>query len=311
MLARNWRPTAAAVAGLLLAAACAVAAGPGGAPPARAAATSAAPTVRPLVAAEQAFCRLAGEKGIRAAFLAWLADSSIVFRPGPVNGKAAFTAAPPRPGVLSWRPRVADIAASGDLGYTTGPWEYRAAKPTDPATGFGTYVTLWRPGANGGWQVVLDLGVEGPAPAVPLDSVPLPAGPAGAPVAAPPAEAAAPGYWMAREAQFANAFQASGPDGAYAAFLARDAVFLREGLPPVAGAAGAHAVVAARPGAWTWQPLRAHASAAGDLAYVYGTCTFRGAGWPADSTAYGNYARIWKGASIVVDVVCPAPKPAK
>ncbi len=45
---------------------------------------------RAMVDAERKFYQTGQEKGTRAAFLAFLADDGIVFRPGPLNGKEAW-----------------------------------------------------------------------------------------------------------------------------------------------------------------------------------------------------------------------------
>jgi len=78
-----------------------------------------------LVQAERGFARLSVEKGMRDAFLANLNDQSILFRPQAVPGKAWMEKSPPIAAQLSWEPAFADIAKSGDLGYTTGPWQVR------------------------------------------------------------------------------------------------------------------------------------------------------------------------------------------
>jgi ketosteroid isomerase-like protein len=60
---------------------------------------------------------------------------------------------------LKWEPLRADIAASGDLGWTTGSFvsEVTAADGTT-RRGQGRYVTIWRKQADGSWKVVMDLG---------------------------------------------------------------------------------------------------------------------------------------------------------
>jgi ketosteroid isomerase-like protein len=64
------------------------------------------------------------------------------------------------PGVaLAWEPARAQIAASGDLGWTTGSFVSRAPGPDGvDVEGRGRYVTIWRLQADGSWKVVMDLG---------------------------------------------------------------------------------------------------------------------------------------------------------
>lgn len=78
------------------------------------------------------------EKGTREAFTEFIADDGILFRPTAVFGKKWMQEHPlpasPTRSVLSWQPILADVSRAGDLGYTTGPWQFRKdikdAKPT-------------------------------------------------------------------------------------------------------------------------------------------------------------------------------------
>src|SRR3954466_16001504 len=99
---------------------------------------------RALVAMERAFAKTAATKGTRDAFIEFLADDGIVFQPGPVNGKKFWTERERRKGLLSWEPEYADVARAGDLGWTTGPWEFRPNGPEDKPVAFGEYFTIWK-----------------------------------------------------------------------------------------------------------------------------------------------------------------------
>ncbi|HUF05558.1 MAG TPA: nuclear transport factor 2 family protein [Aridibacter sp.] len=123
-----------------------------------------------LVETERAFARMALEKSTKEAFLHYLADDGVVFEPIASNGKFVWSKKPPSVGLLSWEPVWADIDASGTLGYTTGPWEFRpAGKEGDPVA-FGHYLTIWKKQRDGNFKAVLDIGIshgkhEGPAQA--------------------------------------------------------------------------------------------------------------------------------------------------
>lgn len=77
--------------------------------------------------AEKAFARESVEKGMRTAFLDALSDDGVVFDPGSgtQNGKEVWQAKKDSAAILDWQPILAVVATSGDLGYTTGPWNYR------------------------------------------------------------------------------------------------------------------------------------------------------------------------------------------
>jgi ketosteroid isomerase-like protein len=118
------------------------------------------PTLKALVDAERAFAKVSVEKSTRDAFLEYLADDSLLFRPGPVPGKMFTRNRPAPPGKLAWAPVFADVASSGDIGYTTGPWEFRKAEMTEAPSGYGQYVSLWRLQKDGQWKVEVDLGIS-------------------------------------------------------------------------------------------------------------------------------------------------------
>src|SRR3954471_18767867 len=114
---------------------------------------------RTLVQMEHDFANAAASKGTREAFIEYLADDGIIFQPGPVNGKKFWTERQPRKGLLSWQPAFADVSRAGDLGYTTGPWEFRPNGPEDQPVAFGQYFTIWKKQRDGSWKAALDRGV--------------------------------------------------------------------------------------------------------------------------------------------------------
>src|SRR6266850_8025432 len=82
-----------------------------------------------MVETERAFSQMSEEKGTREAFAAFIADDGILFRPTAVLGKKwmqehPLPPSPARP-VLSWQPIFAAVSGAGDLGYTTGPWQFK------------------------------------------------------------------------------------------------------------------------------------------------------------------------------------------
>jgi ketosteroid isomerase-like protein len=112
-----------------------------------------------LVDAERAFARMAKEKNTRDAFLANLIDESISFSPGITKAKPFWEKSQASTDWLYWQPVYADIAASGDFGYTTGPWSYSKRKNETP-TAFGEYITVWRKQADGKWKILIDAGIN-------------------------------------------------------------------------------------------------------------------------------------------------------
>jgi ketosteroid isomerase-like protein len=59
------------------------------------------------------------------------------------------------------------VAASGDLAYTRGHYSMTMTDPVSrkPAASGGSYLTVWRRQADGGWKAVEDFVTPGPAAA--------------------------------------------------------------------------------------------------------------------------------------------------
>jgi hypothetical protein len=117
--------------------------------------------VQGLVSTEYAFAASA-RTSIRAAFLEYLAEDSLVLQPNPRPGRALYTAAKDTSDRLEWYPAIADIAGSNDLGFTTGPWVYTEA---GGAKSYGDFLTVWKRDSDCRWRVELDGGISHAEPA--------------------------------------------------------------------------------------------------------------------------------------------------
>src|SRR5262249_54913445 len=114
-----------------------------------------------MVAAEKGFAKLASEKSVRTAFLANMADNSVIFRPLPVNGLESYRARPETSARLVWDPTYAEIAAAGDFGVTSCPGEFTPpSDQTNAEKAYGTFLSVWRRDADRTWKVELDCGVS-------------------------------------------------------------------------------------------------------------------------------------------------------
>jgi len=66
---------------------------------------------------------------------------------------------------LTWAPVKADMAASGDLGYTYGKYQLKSRdKDGKFVTRYGKYTSIWKKQKDGSWKVVLDMGNSSPNP---------------------------------------------------------------------------------------------------------------------------------------------------
>jgi len=66
---------------------------------------------------------------------------------------------------LTWTPVKAEMAASGELGYTYGNYIYTARnKEGKVVTSYGKYTSIWKKQKDGQWKVVVDMGNSSPEP---------------------------------------------------------------------------------------------------------------------------------------------------
>lgn len=267
------------------------------------------PDLRGLVEAERAFAALSGSKGVRTAFLANLARDAIVFRPSPVPAVDWFRDRPSPQGTLVWEPDFAAVSVGGDLGYTSGPWEFRETGATPESGTHGHFVTVWRR-EGGTWKIVIDGGVRHePGGEVALE---FGARASRAPVLIAEAKevlrrAESELLRAARSATWADVFTRS---------AAADIRLYRSGSAPIVGLAAGRAALAAHPGSMRWELGGAEASRVGDLGCTWGTAQLHPDGAPGDSVEASAFVRIWRarthsGYEIVLDLESPIPPPRR
>lgn len=117
-----------------------------------------------MIKHEYSFAEKAAGGSTRDAFLAFIADEGIIFRPHPVNGKVFLEKQKPNEGWLIWYPEKASISASGDIGYTTGPASFRKAKGDTTDIWFGNFCTVWRKQKDNSWKFLIDFGISNEKP---------------------------------------------------------------------------------------------------------------------------------------------------
>ena len=259
-----------------------------------------------LIAAERAFAKLSEEKGAREAFLAYLGEDAVLFRPRPVPGLAWMRERPAPKGALLWRPDFAELSEAGDLGVTSGPWEYRFPAEAKQPPEHGHFVTVWRHRPGEGWRVAVDIGVSHP---------PDPAAAEG--VASPPARSAASagkdavrtdigGSLLAAEDELERAVASKGLAEALLDRAADDLRLYREGSVPAATRAAARAAIAPDASRPSFKVEGHGFSRSGDLGYVYG------ARFAQPGKEDATFFRIWrrgagKGWQVSLDLVMPVP----
>jgi hypothetical protein len=272
-------------------------------------AQSAAPLPTPaqaIAAAERAFARAALTEGTKPAFLSSMADSAIVFSQAEPalarsvwSGRPAPTATDP---ALHWGPAVVGAAASGELGYSTGPWFVQS--PAGQRVAYGQFFTIWARQPDGQYRWLLDNGISHPAPAV--------AEPPAQPTFTAPGLAPKPGSPAAlRQArrldeQLTASIASQGVAAAYAARLHPQARLLRDELLPLTTPAAIRAQLV-KEGPRQLRPVGGRVARSGELAYTYGT--YQTADTPAGR---GSYVHLWQhgpaGWQLLAEICNQAPQ---
>ncbi|WP_112662092.1 YybH family protein [Microvirga flavescens] len=113
-----------------------------------------------LIEVDRAFNAMGQKEGVGKAFIAYSAEgATTLIRPGnmPIlsKGELIEVFSKVQGSSLSWEPLKAEIAASGDLGYTFG--RYKVSENGEVKS-HGVYVSIWKKQADGSWKFVLDGG---------------------------------------------------------------------------------------------------------------------------------------------------------
>ena len=263
-----------------------------------------------MVATERAFSRMSEEKGIRESFTAFIADDGILFRPRAVLGKKWMLEHPLPPSttrpLLVWQPIFAGISRAGDLGYTTGPWQFKNDIKDTKYSGFGNFMTVWKKQPDGKWRFAVDLGISNPEP---KKVVLLTYGEAASGRFVRNGEKARVDL-LDTDRKFSETSAGRGAVEAFLAFAASDVRVLRNQEQPFIGKKAAVAAWTPLSIELTWTPQAGDVSKSGDLGYSYGLYAKRDK-TSNSITETGNYLRVWKrvkGAwKVILDVADPHP----
>ena len=257
-----------------------------------------------MVKAEQAFSKMAEEKNTRDAFMAYIAEDGLLFRPGAVNGKKWMIEHPVPPSdkkpLLAWQPSFAGMAASGDMGFTTGPWEAKADIRDEKPSGYGHFVTVWKKHADGSWKWVVDIGISHPQSGGPqtlwhpTDT--------GKKTTVPDVDTAKVAKALVnRDRIMSLASVDRGLAQAFQSFASTDVRLYRAQHLPFIGRAAAVEALSKNKGIFVSQPIGGDVSRAGDVGYTHGTYEIKDDAMKV--TERGSYVRIWQKQGSVWQVV--------
>ena len=242
-----------------------------------------------LVETEMAFAGFTAENGVRDGFIMYAADDAIMFAPGPVNVKEYYAAQESNPALLTWEPKFAEISAAGDLGYTTGPWEFRGFPDVVIPDVSGEYVTLWKLQPDSSYRFIIDVGVaHGPHDTTVRELT----------LREPETVDSYDNLDLNRlkedlaqiELGFSDEAAEDGAASAYATRIDETTRMYRPRSTPIIGVAPITGYLSEIEGTWTWTPLLTGVSQSGDLGYTYGVTRQA----IDENTSEYSFVRIWR-----------------
>jgi ketosteroid isomerase-like protein len=113
---------------------------------------------------DREFSKMSELKGLKNAYMEYIDSNGVLLRPNnyPIQGGEAVNfiiESNDADFIMTWEPKKATVAGSGDLAYTYGIYSYKAKN--DDSVYFGSYVTIWKMQPNGKWKFVLQTGNDG------------------------------------------------------------------------------------------------------------------------------------------------------
>ena len=114
-------------------------------------------SAREVMNADIAFSDMSRQIGMKKAFLQYIDNEGVLLRPDhfPIVGADAIdyiSVLSDTAYKLSWQPSHAEIAKSGDLGYTYGVYQLELKDTVLK----GTYVNIWKKENDGEWKFVVN-----------------------------------------------------------------------------------------------------------------------------------------------------------
>jgi ketosteroid isomerase-like protein len=246
--------------------------------------------LRTLVDTERAFAEAATHKGIRDSFLEYFAEDAIAFNPDPVSATARLRSRPARPFSeleLRWEPRLGDVAASGELGWLTGPSTFTDHTDPNAKPQPGNYLSVWRRQPDRTWRVFIDVGSQPPQPVTfepGFVRMTVPSRYTGT-----ESRSMSSASLLAADEALNARIAASGPAAAYAAVVIARSRLHRNGFMPSIGPDAIRAWMEGHAAGMSASTLAADAAKSGDLGYSYGTLTVK-----SDPPRRGAYVRVWQ-----------------
>lgn len=246
--------------------------------------------------AENNFSSASVKQGIKPAFLEFLSDDCVMFNPHPVNGKDLYRNRSGSTAHLSWYPSFVEVAASGEMGISTGPWEYRKTM-NDTSVAYGHFFSVWTKQSDGKWKVALDIGVNYPKEKKRTEPEHIQMLPLSSKKQL--SNDAKRIEVQEAERNFIQSVKNSGALKSYSQFAAENIRIYRNGNFPSRQKDEALGIVKDQKKQTGFFPLATHAASSGDLGYTYGFSVDA----KNDSSSYVRVWRKEKEWKIAVDIL--------
>lgn len=274
-----------------------------------ASAGSASDAAAQIARTELAFAKMATDSAMVPAFLRYLHDDAAVFRPKPLNGKRWYGSRPNSPASLKWWPTHVEAASSGDLGVSTGPYEFRSDHSDTVPTYYGHFVSIWKKQPNGEFLVMADLGIGHDKP----DSVTheLDKGVVDPTAKQPNSPKAV--TLAAAESTLTAMSSSSGARAGFEAYFDENARVYRDGHLPYVGKKAGEAVFADSLELSTYHTTYSDLSKDNDFGYTYGVTRHWQKGRTPDTATSTSDLRVWRRNAlgdwkIVLEIALPIEK---
>lgn len=245
-----------------------------------------------LIQAEKDFAAYSVAHSTKEAFQKFIDSNSIMFDDGkPITAIEFWNKREKKPGVLNWHPQFAEISASDDFGYTTGPWTFQNSI-NDSVIARGQYTTVWHLDKNGQWKFLVDFGIDNTQPGSTeeriLDTPKQPQG----------TEIIPRTPLVAAEKDFNRLFEKK-KSKAYKEWLSGESMLTRNGFLPAAISSERQLLIDSTPAGIKYTMNGWGVSPVPDMGYTYGTAI--------RNNKIENYLRIWRrektGWKIAVEVL--------
>jgi ketosteroid isomerase-like protein len=168
-----------------------------------------------------------------------------------------------------------DISAAGDLGYTTGPVLYTDTGDNPRPPRHGMYFSVWQKQADGSWKVAIDMGVNVPSAAGPIETKFVAVTKVGL------SKKQNAQDYKTLDADLSNSIAAN-PNTAYASWLDKEFRIHRAGVAPITDRKDLASVVRQA----KFEFIDGKIAESNDLAFTYGKYSTEG--------ETGYYVHVWR-----------------